>query len=148
MFSPRTADRIALVLMVAAGLSLASCVPTVTYRPSPASYESAQRALAAERALNHPQTVAIRERDPDFAPITFCSADGSRVDISAPRVTADGICGRAIRLLPGAVSQTADPERCWSFDEIRTIGQPRDATTIGYYAVRGYLRCPETRSSG
>ena len=139
----RTFDLIGKATIVAVSVSLSSCVPTVTYRPSPSSLESAQRALAAERTLIHPQIVAIRERDPDFAPITFCTAEGSRIEIHEPRVTETGICGQPGRRLPGAISPTVDPERCWSFAEISTIGQPGDATTFGYYAVRGYLRCPD-----
>lgn len=135
--------RIGRLLLATACVALASCVPTVTYSPSPGSLESAQRALAAERTLMHPPTVAVREADPDFAPITFCTAEGARIQLQDARVTEDGVCGRHIHLPPGAISQTADPDRCWSFAEISAIGQPNDATAIGYYAVRGSLRCPE-----
>lgn len=127
--------------VVAASLALASCVPTVTYRPSPGSFESAQRALAAERTLSHPPTAAIRESNPDFTPVTFCTAEGLRIVIHEPRLTEDGICGQRFRLLTTAVSPAVEPERCWSFAEISTVGQPRDATTFGYFPVRGYLPC-------
>ena len=130
------------IFVVAASLTFASCVPTVTYSPLPSSLESAQRALTAERALTHPQTVASRKSNPDRAPLSFCTAEGLLVDIPTPRITDNGICGQRVHWLPTAVSSTVDPERCWSYAEIRTIGQPRDATTFGYYAVRGYLRCP------
>lgn len=130
------------MLLVAATLWLASCVPTVTYSPLPSSFESAHRALAAEQTLTHPQTVASRRSNPDIAPLSFCTAEGLLVEIPKPQVTENGICGQRVHWLPTAVSATVDPERCWSYAEISTIGQPRDATTVGYYAVRGYLRCP------
>lgn len=130
------------MLLVAASLWLTSCVPTVTYTLLPSSFESAHRALAAEQTLTHPQTVAGRRSNPDIAPLSFCTAEGLLVEIPKPQVTENGICGKRVHRLPTAVSSTVDPERCWSYAEISTIGQPRDATTVGYYAVRGYLRCP------
>ncbi|WP_295190028.1 hypothetical protein [uncultured Brevundimonas sp.] len=138
----RRVSQIGQVIAVAASAILASCVPTVTYRSLPSSFESAQRALTAEHALTHPQTVASRTRNPDTAPLSFCTSDGLLVEIPKPQVTENGICGQRVHLLPTAVSATVDPERCWSYAEISSIGQPKDATTIGYYAVRGYLRCP------
>jgi hypothetical protein len=138
----RRVNQIGPVFAVAASVILASCVPTGIYGSLPSSFESAQRALTAEHALTHPQTVASRTRNPDTAPLSFCTADGLLVEIPKPQVTENGICGQRVHLLPTAVSATVDPERCWSYAEISTIGQPKDATTIGYYAVRGYLRCP------
>lgn len=122
-------------------VALSSCVDTVAYRSLPSSYVSAQRALAAERALVHPQTVAIRQIESGFEPISFCSAEGAQVVVDRPQVTTTGICGRA-RVYSNAAGSPFNAERCWAFAEISTIGEPRDATTIGYYAVRGYLRCP------
>lgn len=72
------------MLLVAACLWLASCVPTVTYSPLPSSFESAHRALAAEQTLTHPQTVAGRRSNPDIAPLSFCTAEGLLVEIRNP----------------------------------------------------------------
>jgi hypothetical protein len=129
------------MLIVGIAVCLSSCVETVAFRSLPSSYESAQRALASERALVHPQTVAIREREPAFAPISFCAGEGAPIIVDRPQVTRAGICGRAL-IYSNAASSPLTTERCWSFAEISTIGEPRDATAIGYYAVRGYFRCP------
>lgn len=122
-------------------MTLSSCVDTVAYQSLPSSYVSAQRALVAERVLIHPQTVAIRQVKPGYEQIRFCSGEGAEIVVDSPQVTTDGICGRAA-VYSNAAGSPFTAERCWAFTEISSIGEPRDATTIGYYAVRGYLRCP------
>lgn len=123
-------------------LLLSACVPSVSYTNSAPNAGSALRALAAERNLTHYQAQASRHIDPDFTELSFCSADGSHVVIQAVRITDGGVCGREMRFEPMGPSERR-PERCWEFKEISTVGQPRDAMVVGYYPVRGYLRCPK-----
>lgn len=123
-------------------LPTSACVATVAYTQSPASPESALRALTAERSLNHGQAQSAREHDPGYTRISFCTAQGSRVEAVKVRVTDEGVCGQQIDGSVTAAASTRESERCWRFEEIAMIGQPRDASVIGYYPVRGYLRCP------
>lgn len=122
-------------------LLLSACVPSVSYTRSAPNADSALKALVAERNLTHYQAQLSRQIDPDFTELSFCSADGSRIVIHAVRITDGGVCGREMRLETTESSEQR-PERCWQFKEISTVGQPRDAMVVGYYPVRGYLRCP------
>ena len=122
-------------------LLLSACVPSVSYTRSAPNADSALRALAAERNLKHPQAQLSRQIDPDFTQLSFCSADGSPIEIYAVRITDGGVCGREKRFDTMASSEQR-PERCWEFKEISTVGQPRDVMVVGYYPVRGYIRCP------
>jgi hypothetical protein len=70
------------------------------------------------------------------------SSEGTRVVIQSVRITDAGVCGREVGLSETAPSAEQRPEQCWDFEDISTIGQPRDTTVVGYYPVRGYLRCP------
>ncbi|RZJ05222.1 MAG: hypothetical protein EON89_04790 [Brevundimonas sp.] len=131
--------------LLAVALSASACVATVRYAPSSPGPESARRALVAERNLTHGQARIARVYDPDYAPLSFCSDQGSRVEIVETRVTDDGVCGREISRSVTAPSSTPAPERCWRYADIATIGQPRDSTAIGYFPVRGILSCPGSR---
>lgn len=123
-------------------LAVSACVPTVSYTSSTPDSISAHKALAAERSLTHGQARTSRRIDPNYTEMSFCSAEGARVVIHSVRVTETGVCGKEMVLSTAALSTEQKPERCWGFGEISTIGQPRDATVVGYYPVRGYLRCP------
>ena len=123
-------------------LSISACVPSVSYTSSPPDSVSAHRALVAERSLTHGQARHSRQRDPDFTELSFCSSEGTRVVIQSVRITDAGVCGREVGLSETAPSAEQRPEQCWDFEDISTIGQPRDTTVVGYYPVRGYLRCP------
>lgn len=122
-------------------LAVSACVPSVSYTSSSPNSVSAHRALAAERSLTHGQARISRQLNPDFSELSFCSVDGARVVIQSVRITDAGVCGREI-LSETAQSAEQRSERCWEFEEISTIGQPRDTAVVGYYPVRGYLRCP------
>lgn len=134
----RIAQRAAGLLIA---VPLSACVPSVSYTASSPDSVSAHMALAAERSLAHGQARISRQIDPDFTELSFCSADGARVVIQSVRITDAGVCGREML---SEVAQSAEQrsERCWEFEEISAIGQPRDTTIVGYYPVRGHLRCP------
>lgn len=135
-------------LLLAGLLLLGACVETVKFSPVAPSRASAEAAMTAERALTHPQSVAMRGDHASMNDrLSFCTATGL-VEARAVRVTDDGVCGLEMSpTWPGhpAGDRPEPVERCWRYDEMTTIGRPRDGTTVGYYAVRGYLSC-EARS--
>lgn len=125
------------VVAILALAGLGGCVETVKFSTLAPNAASAHQALAAEGALRHPMTRSSAEISPEMAQrLSFCVA-GQNVELYAARVTDDGVCGS---VLSSGGAMTGD-ERCWRFDELTAIGKPRDATTIGYYPVRSYLKC-------
>lgn len=129
-----------LALAIGLVLTVGACVPTVQFSALPPGRDAILQAQAAERSLQHPMTVHIAARHPGSREeVSFCVAAGGRaVTVEVTRVEDERVCG-----FERGASASEKTEQCWRFADLRSVGEPRDATAIGYYPVRGYLSCRE-----
>lgn len=65
------------------------------------------------------------------APFQMCARDGRRIDGYEPRISPDAIC----------VKEREGVETCYRYDELQSIGSPRDSNAIGYYPVPIWMKC-------
>ena len=127
-----------LVAVTLMAMGLGACVETVKFASLAPSSESITRALAAGRTLNHGPAKALRDRDPVNAErVSLClKAGGGHHDLMDARLDGDRVCGT----LSWPASKGGE-EVCYALADIQAVGLPRDAQTIGYYPVRGWLKC-------
>ena len=120
-------------------LLLTGCVETVKFSSLAPSADNVARALAAERNLAHPQTVALRQYSSDEGRrLSVCLKSGGMArQLADVRLENNRVCGTPI--VPGATQ--VEPRVCYEFETLQSIGLPRDAHTFGYYPVRGWMKC-------
>ncbi len=139
-----TAARLPFVLTVAA-LALGGCVPVVRYSPLTPSAASAHAAVEAGDALSldrwagiYTQIVTDEQGRPVLGPrsrrlppFQMCTRNGERIDGGAPRITEDAVC----------LTDASGAEVCHRYEDLQSIGRPRDGTAIGYYSVPIWMKC-------
>jgi len=131
--------KVAAPVALALALALAGCVDTVKFSSLAPTPDNVARALAAEQALTHTPTVS-RRRSGDGDWLSVCLASGGHsVELSNARIEDGKVCG--IPYDPSATHAGVDVQVCYALEELQSVGLPRDATTIGYYPVRGWLKC-------
>lgn len=124
---------------VAMTLALAGCVDTVKFSSLAPTASNVSRALVAERALTHPQTVAGREYG-SAERLSVCPVGGEQsVELTNAHIEGGKVCGTPMG--PSVTRLGSAAQVCYAMDELQSVGLPRDAKTIGYYPVRGWLEC-------
>lgn len=132
------------VLLAGVAVAQGGCVPVVRYSPLAPSAVSAQAAVeaGANLSLDHwagiyTQIVTDDQGRPAYGPrsrrlppFQMCARDGRRIDGHSPRVTEEALC-----------LTEAGGEVCHRYDDLQSIGQPRDGTAIGYYSVPISMKC-------
>lgn len=129
-------------------LLLGGCVPVVRYAPMVPSAVSAHAAVEAGANLSldrwagiHTQIVTDDQGRSTYGPrsrreppLQMCTKAGERIDGHSPRITEDAIC----------IDEGRGVETCYRYEDLQSIGRPRDGTAIGYYSVPLLLKCRPT----
>jgi uncharacterized protein YceK len=137
--------RSAACALMATALVMGGCVSVVRYTPMIPSETSARAAVEANLALSMDRWAGIQthlvydaegrgvdgEKRRRNAPFEMCARDGRRIDGYEPRISQETIC----------VKEGEGIEKCYRYDELQSIGHPRDGTAIGYYSVPIWMKC-------